>query len=172
MLDGWTVVRDTVHGALASDNESMERPDYSCRERMSRDGGPRGFSLVELLVVIAILAILAAIALPVYTEHVRKGRRSDAMAALSSVQQAQERWRANSASYADKLDTLGFSSASSPKGYYEISLSGVSAGGYTVMASTVSDKAQAADSKCAKMWVTLAGGNLVYGSTQPGCWAE
>lgn len=150
----------------------MERHTISLLERMSRDGRPRGFTLVELLVVIAILGILAAIALPVYTEHVRKGRRSDAVTALSAVQQAQERWRANSASYADKLETLGFSSSSSPKGYYTVSLSGVTAGGYTVTASALSDKAQSGDSKCEKMWVTLSGGNLSYGSTQAGCWAQ
>jgi type IV pilus assembly protein PilE len=128
--------------------------------------------LIELLLVVAILGILAAIALPTYSEHVRKGRRSDAVAALSSVQQAQERWRANSAAYANTLAALGFASGTSPKGYYAISLSGVTAGGYTVTASAVSDKAQAGDAKCAQMWVTLAGGNLIYGSTQPGCWAE
>jgi type IV pilus assembly protein PilE len=128
--------------------------------------------LVELLVTLAILAILAAVALPVYTEHVRKGRRSDAVAALSLVQQSQERWRANSASYADKLETLGFNSTSSAKGYYQLSLSDVSAGGYTATASAISDKAQAADSKCAQMWVTLSSGTLNYGSTQAGCWAQ
>ena len=132
----------------------------------------RGFTLVELLIVVAIAAILAAVALPVYVEQVRKGRRSDAVAALSAIQQAQERFRANNASYADQLVTLGFASAYSPKEYYALELADVSNTGYTVNASAVAGRAQAGDSKCARMSVTLRAGRIIYGSTQPGCWTE
>lgn len=132
----------------------------------------RGFTLIELMIVLTVAGVLAAVALPVYLDQVRKGRRSDAVAALSSIQQAQERWRANSPSYADRLDTLGFVGTNSPKGYYELSLSDVSAAGYTVTASVVSGRAQAGDTQCARMWVTLRGGDLRYQSSNPGCWSE
>ncbi len=131
-----------------------------------------GFTLVELLIVVAIAAILAAVALPVYVEQVRKGRRSDAVAALSAIQQAQERFRANNPSYADQLITLGFASAYSPKEYYALELADVSNTGYTVSASAVTGRAQAGDSKCARMAVRLQAGRVIYESTQPGCWSE
>lgn len=124
------------------------------------------------MIVLALIGILAAIALPIYTEHVRKGRRSDAVTALSAIQQAQERWRANSPSYADQLATLGFNSSYSPKGYYALSLSDVGPSGYVVTASVVSSAVQAADSKCASMWVKLERGNISYLSSSPGCWPE
>ena len=65
----------------------------------------RGFTLIEAMIVVAVVAILAAVALPSFMDSIRKGRRSDAFAAISQVQQAQERWRANHASYADQLST-------------------------------------------------------------------
>ena len=51
----------------------------------------RGFTLIELMIVVAIVAILAAIAYPAYTESVRKGRRAEARTALAELLQQQER---------------------------------------------------------------------------------
>ncbi|MEO7152883.1 MAG: prepilin-type N-terminal cleavage/methylation domain-containing protein, partial [Burkholderiaceae bacterium] len=36
----------------------------------------RGFTLIELMIVVAIVSILAAIAVPSYQDYVRKGRRA------------------------------------------------------------------------------------------------
>ncbi|MBK7458565.1 MAG: prepilin-type N-terminal cleavage/methylation domain-containing protein [Betaproteobacteria bacterium] len=52
-----------------------------------------GFTLVELMIAVVIVALLASIALPSFMDSIRKSRRSEAFAALSAVQQAQERWR-------------------------------------------------------------------------------
>ncbi|MFE8645938.1 type IV pilin protein [Sphingomonas sp. NCPPB 2930] len=52
----------------------------------------RGFTLIELMIVVAVVAILASIAYPSYTESVRKGRRAQARAALVELMQQQERY--------------------------------------------------------------------------------
>lgn len=54
----------------------------------------RGFTLIELMIVVAIVAILAAIAYPSYAEHVRRGRRADAQAVLLEATQYMQRFYA------------------------------------------------------------------------------
>src|SRR5262245_647399 len=51
----------------------------------------RGFTLIELMIVICIVAILAAIGYPSYTQYVRRSARADAKAALLENAQFLER---------------------------------------------------------------------------------
>jgi len=51
----------------------------------------RGFTLIELMIVVAIVGILSAIAYPSYGEYMRKGHRASARAALLQAAHWQER---------------------------------------------------------------------------------
>ncbi|MFC7092696.1 type IV pilin protein [Jeongeupia naejangsanensis] len=112
------------------------------------------------MIVVAIIGILAAIALPNYQDYVRKSRRADAYSALSKIQHDMERFRLNCPFYPQNLgssntcgansgaSTLGgYSSTSSPDGYYTLSLSSSSSTGYSANATAVSGRSQAADKK-------------------------
>ena len=59
----------------------------------------RGFTLVELAVVVAMVAILAAIALPAYNEQVRTSRRAAAQATLTETAQCLERFNTSNGTY-------------------------------------------------------------------------
>jgi type IV pilus assembly protein PilE len=103
-------------------------------------GTVRGFSLIELMIVVAVIAIIAAIAYPSYMDYVRQSRRADATVALLELAQYMERYYTNNGRYTDgdgNYPALPFDEAprdGSDK-YYDLSLNDTpSATSYTLSA--------------------------------------
>jgi type IV pilus assembly protein PilE len=71
----------------------------------------RGFTLIELMIVMAIIAVLAAIAYPNYQQFLLKSGRSDGHAKLTQIMQAQERFYSQNQSY---TENLGATAAGNP----------------------------------------------------------
>jgi len=136
------------------------------RPRHSLQTPSRGFTLIELMIAVVVVGILAAVAIPAYDGMIRKSRRADAVASLTGMQQSQERWRANNASYTDTLTNLQFP----PTNYYTLSIESATATGYVVRAVAVSGKSQAADTGCTTLSLTLQGGNVSYDPSS--CWSR
>lgn len=67
----------------------------------------KGFTLLEMMIVVAIIGILGAIAYPSYQSYVIKAGRSDGQAWLMRIMQAQERFNSQNQTYTANLGAGG-----------------------------------------------------------------
>ncbi len=56
-------------------------------------GARRGFSLIELMIVVAILGVLAALAIPAFNRYIARGKLSEAQTMLQNIKMQQESYR-------------------------------------------------------------------------------
>lgn len=152
--------------------------------RPRRHDRQRGFTLVELVIVMVVAAILAAIAIPMYMNQVRESRRTDARSALLDLAGREERYFATNNAYTSDSTQLGYTSAGDTwpqtvgsSGYYQIGTPTVTAGAagtpptYSITATPIGT--QTADTACTSLTVTSTGAET---STPAGnastCWGQ
>lgn len=127
----------------------------------------KGFTLVEIIIVVAIIGILAAIAYPNYIESVRKSNRADAKAALNQVAQQMQRCYTLSATFAD-CPVLG----ETPSGeeYYNVNVTLADGGtGFRAVA-TPAKKPQLGDEDCLQFTLDHIGRRSASPDSEGSCW--
>lgn len=109
----------------------------------------KGFSLIELLIVITILAVLSAIAIPGYRSFIVKGNRSQVEQIMIQDQQYMERFYSESGSYYSGTTYPALPYTRSPltgTKLYNISIIGSDPNSYNIVATPVSGTVQAGES--------------------------
>lgn len=140
----------------------------------------KGFSLIELMIVVAIIGILAAIAYPSYQQNVIDSRRAKATGCLLEIQQFMERsYTTNNFTYVGvnvpTLDCVtdlngfyGFGDGNPP--------GAVAAQAYTLTAAVGSGPQSTDNRGCGDLTLTEAGQRGVGGGTDPtlvaNCWRQ
>lgn len=117
----------------------------------------RGFTLIEMMVVVLIIGILSAVAFPSYVSYVQKSRRFEAQAALYEVAARMERYYTEKNSYADAEDPSGTS-------HYDISFVSPPAQTYVIQAIP---QGKQGEDECGTLTLAHTG---AYTPVTKGCW--
>jgi type IV pilus assembly protein PilE len=145
----------------------------------------RGFTLIELMIVVVVIAILAVVGYPAYTDHVNRGRRAEGKTALLKAAQQMERYytlnncypsaacapnnAATSAAALAAAGILAYSGSSAADGWYTVSVT-LNPQDYTLTATPVP---RFSDPKCGNLTLNNAGLKQVSGTdTVANCWGK
>lgn len=138
----------------------------------------RGFTLIELMIVVAVVGILAAIAYPSYIDSIRKSRRADAKSALLDATQRQERFFTENNQYTATIGAGGLNFLVDGDGnvyttdrYYTLAITNAAANAagristFTITATPVAGTTQEKDATCPSFSLNHLGVKCVKGGT-------
>ena len=133
-----------------------------------RRNGHRGYTLVELMIVVTILGIISSIAYPHFVEFVQETRRTDAREALEEIRTLEYEFFQNYKRYGTR-DEINYASTST-KGYYQI---GVVANALNFSASATALGPQLKDTECRVFGINTNGTLVSFdkdGAQTFNCW--
>ncbi|WP_323054917.1 type IV pilin protein [Dechloromonas sp. A34] len=130
----------------------------------------KGFTLIELMIVIAIVGLLAAIAYPSYQEYIARARRADAKTVLLENAQFLERFYTQNGTYIGAALPITEAPKDGGAKFYDVSfVAAQTATAFQIQA--VPKNAQASD-KCGTLLVNQSNQKSVSGATVDSatCW--
>jgi type IV pilus assembly protein PilE len=121
----------------------------------------RGFTLIELMIVVAIVGILVMIAYPSYVNYLYKGSRAEAMSSLMDIANRQEQFYADNHKYTSSLSDLGINNTSDT-GLFSLTLTS-DGSSFTISASPL-DYPATKDPECSGFKIDELGQKTASGS--------
>lgn len=128
----------------------------------------RGFTLIELMIVVGVIGILAVIAYPSYQDYASRARRVEGQGTMLNIQLLEEKYRVNHATYGTLDDLDDFLDLEDIEPYYTFAISGSTATTYTITATA--QGSQTSDTDCTPM--TIITSNQVSVKGPAGCWKK
>jgi len=129
----------------------------------------KGFTLVELMIVLVLIVILFSLSYPSYLNYVRESRRTEAKNTLLAMQLAQEQYRFNHSQYGSLAQVWGTNNKTE-NGYYLLTINDLSPTGYTLTAAALGDQQKDTDGSksCSSLTIKVTG--LTTQRTPLECW--
>lgn len=132
----------------------------------------KGFTLIEMMIVVAVIGILSAIAYPSYTEYVRRGHRAEARAGLLQAAQWLERAATATGTY-PLAAAFPANLKKVPNDRYDISITSADGSTYTL---TATPKGAQTGDKCGNYTLNQAGlrgaKGVTSGAIVTECWGK
>ncbi len=101
----------------------------------------RGFSLIELMIVLVIIGVLSAIAYPAYQDYVRRANRSTAQSFMMTIAARQEQYLLTNRSYAATTGALNLTAPTETNGRYTFAIALPTPTSYTITATVTGNQA-------------------------------
>jgi type IV pilus assembly protein PilE len=134
----------------------------------------KGFTLIELMIVVAVIGILSAIAFPSYQEYVQRTRRSVAAGCLGELSQGMERIFTTSLTYKPGgVATLPAAACvTETSNFYTITLNAAATTTSTYLIEAAPVNSQTSDTKCATLSINEKGekGESGTATSVADCW--
>jgi type IV pilus assembly protein PilE len=148
----------------------------------SKSSSERGFTLIELMVVVSVVAVLAAVALPGYNSYITKTNRSVAKAKLLDASSRMELYFLNNKTYdTDDMTKLGYindplhvnnegATADPDSSIYRLDVKSSNSASYTLAA--VAENHQANDISCSELTLNSQGdrASVDADDNETDCW--
>ena len=101
-------------------------------------GKTKGFTLIELMIVVVVVAILAAIGIPSYVDYVRRGKITEAVSSLSELRLRAEKFFSDNRTYQNAGATdVGFNEIITDAKYFTFNCTAANASTFTCTATGI-----------------------------------